>query len=178
MLWRALGLAIAVSVLSGGVAPVMAAQKDLDQFVNARSVHCEFFAAVRPADTPAPPQEEPKPEVLVHYGGLNRERTRAFMLSTRGSGAREAIVLRTDKAVHFVDYAAGVFMVTTVFSCIEREQRTSARHCVTYAATNSRHFDASVFWQPDSVFERYRAQASHGFCDHSFVTNAASARDP
>jgi hypothetical protein len=73
-----------------------------------------------------------------------------------------------------VDYAAGLFMVTTVFSCNQREQRTKARRCVSYAATNSRHFDASVLWQPDSVFERFRSHASHGFCDHSFINSAES----
>jgi hypothetical protein len=101
---------------------------------------------------------------------MNRSRTRARAVSTRRAGSREVSVVRTDKAVHFVDHAAGIYVVTTVFGCNERDWRTNARRCVSFRAVNRRHFDASVHWQPDQVFERYRHLASHGFCDHSHFT--------
>lgn len=142
---------------------------DFDDLVNATAIHCEFFASVRPADAPIA-RTDSSPEVLVHYAGMNRSRTRARVVSTRRAGSREVTVVRTDRAVHFVDHAAGVFNVTTVFGCNERDWRTNARRCVSFGAVNSRHFDASVHWQPDEVFERYRHLASHGFCDHSHFT--------
>ena len=143
---------------------------DFDDLIDATAIHCEFFAAVRPADAPIARTGSFSPEVLVHYAGMNRSRTRARVVSTRRAGSQEVSVVRTDKAVHFVDHVAGVYMVTTVFGCNERDARTNARRCVSFGAVNSRHFDASVHWQPDEVFERYRHLASHGFCDHSHFT--------
>ena len=143
---------------------------DFDDLINATAIHCEFFSSIRPADAPIARTDSSRPEVLVHYAGMNRSRTRARVVSTRRAGSREATVVRTDRAVHFVDHAAGVFNVTTVFGCNERDWRTNARRCVSFGAVNSRHFDASVHWQPDEVFERYRHLANHGFCDHSHFT--------
>ena len=158
-----------ISVVLAGLGLAHGAQpaSDFDALVNAPAIHCEFYPGVRPADAPVSGTEPIVPEVLVHYGGMNRDRTRARVVSTRGAGSREVVVMRTEKGVHFVDHVAGVFMVTTVFACNEREQRSSARRCVSFGAVNSRHFDASVHWQPDDVFERYRHLANHGFCDHS-----------
>jgi hypothetical protein len=151
---------------------------DFDDLVNAHSIHCEFFRSVRPADMPAVRPADARPEVLVHYAGMNREGTRARVVSTRRAGARDVIVIRTEKAVHFVDHAAGVYAVTTVFGCNERDLRATSGRCLSYGAVNSRHFDPSVRWQPDNVFERDRHLASHGFCDHSFVTAEAPMRSP
>ena len=162
---RLVGAAFAAAGLAYAAQPA----KDFDDLVNAQAIHCEFFAPLRPADAPAD-HEARAPELLVHYAGMNRERTRARVVSTRRAGSREVAVVRTPKAVHFVDHAAGIFMVTTVFACNEREQRSNARRCVSFGAVNSRHFDARVLWQPDDVFERYRHLASHGFCDHSAIT--------
>ena len=161
---------IAALGLAHGAQPA----NDFDELINAQAIHCEFFPGVRPAHAPLGRAEPIAPELLVHYGGMNRERTRARVVSTRVAGSREVVVVRTEKAVHFVDHAAGVFMVTTVFVCHEREQRSHARRCISFGAVNSRHFDASVHWQPDDVFERYRHLANHGFCDHS--STAVSGR--
>jgi hypothetical protein len=150
-------------------AGVLAHAGDFDDLVNATAIHCEFFPSIRPADAPLPGAHDPEPDFLVHYGGMNRERTRARVVTTRGAGSREVVVVRTDKAVHFVTHAAGIYMVTTVFGCNERDLRSAARKCVSFGAVNSRHFDASVHWQPDHVFERDRHLASHGFCDHSAI---------
>jgi hypothetical protein len=68
-------------------------------------------------------------------------------------------------------------MVTTVFGCNRRDD-IETRRCLSYGAVNSRHFDASVHWRPDSVFERYRHLANHGFCDHGFVTSDSPGSAP
>jgi hypothetical protein len=160
-------------VLAAGAQP----DTDFDDLVKARSIHCEFFPRIRPADMPIGGDDDLRADVLVYYGGMNRERTRARVLSTRRAGSREVVVVRTDKAIHSVDHAAGLFMVTRVFGC-NRRDKTGARRCLSYGAVNSRHFDASVHWQPDSVFERYRHLASHGFCDHGFVTSDSPGSAP
>jgi hypothetical protein len=41
--------------------------------------------------------------------------------------------------------------------------------CITYGATQSRHFDARVLTDPDAVYEEWKASADVGFCDHSFI---------
>ena len=142
---------------------------DFDDLVNAPAIHCEFFPSVRPADARLGRSDALEPDFLVHYAGMNRDRTRARVVSTRDAGSREVVVVRTEKAVHFVAHAAGDYMVTTVFGCNERNVRADARKCISFGAVNSRHFDASVHWQPDQVFERDRHLASHGFCDHSTI---------
>jgi len=162
------------AALAAGAQPDM----DFDDLVKARSIHCEFFPSLRPADMPFGGSDDLRADVLVYYGGMNRERTRARVLSTRRAGSREVVVVRTNKAIHFVDHVAGMFTVTTVFGCNQRDSHTSTRRCLSYGAVNSRHFDASVHWQPDSVFERYRHLASHGFCDHSFVTSDSPGAAP
>ena len=161
-----LGALGALAAIAHGSPP---ATKDFDELVNAIGIHCEFYPASRPADEPISAGSAAAPEVLVHYAGMNRDRTRARVVSTRGAGSREVVVVRTERAVHFVEHAAGMFMVTTVFGCNERDLRTDAHRCTSFGAVNTRHFDASVNWQPDQVFERYRHLASHGFCDHSFI---------
>jgi len=158
---------VSAVIAAGASAHGISHADDFDDLVNATTIHCEFFASARPADAPIARAGASTPEVLVHYAGMSRDRTRARVVSTRRAGSREVTVVRTDKAVHFVDHAAGVYMVTTVFGCNERDWRTNARRCVSFGAVNSRHFDTSVHWQPDLVFERYRHLASHGFCDHS-----------
>lgn len=158
----------AIALVALGTRAHAAAPADFDALVNANGIHCEFFADARPADGPA--DGAATAALLVHYNGMNRDRTRARVVSTRGAGSREVVVVRTDKAVHFVDQVAGVFIVTTVFGCNARERRAGAGRCLSYGAANSRHFDASVLWQPDQVFERDRHLASHGFCDHSLFT--------
>ena len=149
---------------------------DFDDLVNATAIHCEFFPATRIADNGVQRSDAAEPDFLVHYAGMNRDRTRARVVTTRAAGSREVTVVRTEKAVHFVAHAAGIYTVTTVFGCNERDLRTQARKCTSFGAVNSRHFDASVHWQPDQVFERDRHLASHGFCDHSTI--AVTGRSP
>ncbi len=170
-------LALTVVGIDLGLAAGAQPGTDFDDLVKARSIHCEFFPSVRPVDMPIGGNDDPRADVLVYYGGMNREQTRARVLSTRRAGSREVVVVRTDKAIHFVDHAAGLFMVTTVFGC-NRRDAVNTRRCISYGAVNSRHFDASVHWQPDRVFERYRHLANHGFCDHGFVTSDSPGSAP
>lgn len=164
----ALGL---LGALACGPAVAAAAPRasDLDDLVRARSIHCAFFRNA-PDMEPAPgPREERAAELLVHYAGIDRSRTRARSINTRSAGSREVTVHRTAHAVHFVEHLAGAYRVTTVHGCNERDRRPGRQRCVAYGAANAMHFDASVTWQPDKVFDGIRHIASHGFCDHGFV---------
>jgi hypothetical protein len=152
------------------LAAEIASKGDFDALLSARSIHCEFYRSVRPADAPEPGDPGITAELLIHYGALNRSRTRAKAVSTHGAGAREIRIMRTDKAVHFVEHSAGMFSVTTVFGCNRRERSASAGRCTSYGAVHARHFDSAVMWEPDKVFENYRPLGNHGFCDHGFVT--------
>lgn len=145
-----------------------AADADLDALVGAGFIHCAFFPNTPIADAPAGGPSERDADLLVHFAGIDRTRTRARSITTRSVGAREVAVVRTERAVHFVEPVAGAFRVTTVTGCIERAHRAGPRACVSYGAATAIHFDASVLWQPDAVFDRIRHMASHGFCDHSF----------
>lgn len=73
----------------------------------------------------------------------------------------------TGKRLHFIDGMAGMYRVTTVYSCIERDERRGV--CLTYSAMQTRHFDSRVLVDPDKVFEEIRSAAEPGFCDYSFI---------
>jgi hypothetical protein len=152
----------------GTCTPASATDGDLDALVDARFIHCAFFRSSALAETPLGGEDERKAELLVHYAGIDPARTRARAITTRSAGAKDVVVVRTRKAVHFVESVAGAYRVTTVTGCNERDTRPGRRQCVTYGAANAMHFDASVLWQPDAVYERIRHIANHGFCDHSF----------
>lgn len=142
--------------------------RDFDTLTRARFIHCAFFRAAPLADRDAAPPER-KAEVLLHYQGDGRSQDRWRVISTTASGAREVRVVRTERAVHFIDRLAGLYSVTTVFGCNARDRRSAQRPCVTYGATHALHFDTSVYHQPDRVFDALKPAASHGFCDHSFA---------
>jgi len=145
-----------------------AADADLDALIGAGFIHCAFFPQVPLADVPHGGPSEREADLLVHFAGIDRTRTRARSITTRSVGSREVAVVLTERAVHFVEPVAGAFRVTTVTGCNERSRRAGPRTCVSYGAATALHFDASVLWQPDAVFDRIRHMASHGFCDHSF----------
>lgn len=160
------------------VAPVLAQQTDVAQFDNlARSpyVHCAFYKKYD-----VDPQTgdlllvEGRSDSLTHY---QRGRTgRTFSIDTRRSGARDAQVLRGRKYLHFIERNAGMFVVTTIYACLERDARSDA--CINYGAVNARHFDTRVLMDPDAVYEELQARAEPGFCDHSFFNVQEAARTP
>jgi len=143
----------------------LCANNDFDDLLRAQYIHCAFFRNTGTLDTN---QDERKAELLVHYQGIDRKHESARMISTSSTGVHEVRVVRTDNAVHFIEDASGLFNMTTVFGCNERDRRPGRHACITYGAVNLRLFDAAVPSQPDKIFESYRDLANHGFCDYSF----------
>jgi hypothetical protein len=165
----AIGAAGAVLWCVAGIpALALEPERDFDALTRARFIHCAFFRAEPLAERDAAPPER-KAEVLLHYQSDGRSQDRWRVISTRASGARDIRVVRTERAVHFIDRLSGMYSVTTVFGCNARDRRAAHRPCVTYGAIHALHFDASVYHQPDRVFDALKPSASHGFCDHSFA---------
>jgi hypothetical protein len=158
--------AFLAALLAG--AAVLAAET-ASQFVNierARYVHCAFYKAydIDPA-TGDLIMVEGHSNSLTHFqrigGGYARQ------ISTRMAGAREVRVMDQGKYLHFIDDVAGMYVLTTVYGCIDHDPKTGT--CITYGATQTRHFDPRVLTDPDAVYEEWKAEADVGFCDHSFV---------
>ncbi len=165
-------------VASVMIAPASAQQADVAQFDNlARSpyVHCAFY---KKYDVDPKTGDrlliEGRSDSLTHYqrGGAGR----TLSIDTRRAGARDAQVLRGRKYLHFIERNAGMFVVTTVYACLERDARSDT--CVSYGAVNARHFDSRVLMDPDAVYEELQARAEPGFCDHSFLNVQEAARTP
>lgn len=158
------GWLVALAAVLGAAAPARA-DRDFDDLLKAHFIHCAFF---RNSGAPDEAQDERKAEVLVHYQGIDMRRESARMISTRSTGIHPVRVVRTANAVHFIESTAGLFVMTTVFGCNERDRRPGKHPCITYGAAYLQLLDPQVVTQPDRVFESNRHLASHGFCDHSF----------
>ncbi|MBX3666052.1 MAG: hypothetical protein KF834_10245 [Burkholderiales bacterium] len=157
-LWLALAAAL----------PAAGQQAEVAQFENLAAspyIHCAFYRQYeidpRTGDRLL---VEGASHSLTHY---QRQDGRLRAIDTRRAGAREARLLRGKKYLHFVEHGAGLYTVTTVYACLERDARTGV--CINYGAVNARHFDARVLRDPDAVFEALQAHAEPGFCDHSFL---------
>lgn len=136
-----------------------------DNVVQSRYVHCAFYRDYEvDRATGDRVLVEGRSDSLTHFQGIRGDRAR--QISTRAAGAREVRVAHTGRYLHFIDGAAGMFVQTTIYGCIDRDARGI---CVTYGAMQSRHFDAHVLTDPDSVYERLRGSSDPGFCDHSFI---------
>jgi len=165
----ALGLAL-------GTAVPAAAQgtTQFDNLVRSPSVHCAFYRDYEiDARTGDRLLVEGRSNSLMHY--QRRSDVSMLAIDTRRAGARDARVLRGKKYLHFIEYSAGLYVVTTIYACLERDVQGT---CINYGAVNARHFDARVLRDPDAVYEELQAAAEPGFCDHSFihVQEAASKR--
>jgi hypothetical protein len=162
-------LSRSVVLLAALLAPAAAcAAESASAFVNlvhARYVHCAFYKAY---ETNHPAGDlvlvEGRSNSLTHFQRIGDGHAR--QISTRVAGAREVRVLDWGKYLHFVDYMAGMYVLTTVYGCLDRDPKSGT--CITYGATQSRHFDARVLTDPDAVYEELKASADPGFCDHSF----------
>jgi hypothetical protein len=108
---------------------------------------------------------------LMHY--QRRSDVRMLAIDTRRAGARDAAVVRGKKYLHFIEYSAGLYVVTTIYACLDRDTQGT---CINYGAVNARHFDARVLGDPDAVYEELQAYAEPGFCDHSFINLQEAAR--
>ena len=158
VLWPALSMAV----------PAAAQQAEVAQFENLATspyVHCAFYRQYEiDPDTGNRLLVEGASNSLTHY---QRQNGRLRSIDTRRAGAREAQLLRGKKYLHFVERSAGLYVVTTIYACLERDARSDM--CINYGAVNARHFDARVLRDPDAVFEELQAHAEPGFCDHSFI---------
>lgn len=158
------------------VASAAAAQTtSYDNLVQSRSVHCAFYKAydIDPA-TGDRILVEGHSDTLTHFQRIDDDHAR--QITTHIAGARNVTVLKSAKYLHFVDDIGGMYLLTTVYACLARDERSGT--CITYGAMQSRHFDSRVLFDPDSVYERIRDVSEPGFCDHSFIGLREAARKP
>ena len=145
-----------------------------DNLVQSRYVHCAFYKAYQvDRATGDLVLVEGHSDTLTHFQGIEGDHAR--QITTRTAGAREVRVAHTAKYLHFIDEMAGMYVLTTVYGCIDHDKRGI---CVTYGAMQSRHFDARVLSDPDAVYERLKGSSDPGFCDHSFVGIQEASRQP
>lgn len=145
-------------------ASVHAQTTAFDNLLQSRYVHCAFYKVYEvDRATGERVLVEGRSETLTHFQGIHDGRAR--QITTRAAGAREVRVALTGKHLHFIDNVAGMFVLTTVYGCIDRDARGV---CVSYGAMQSRHFDSRVLTDPDAAYERLRDSSDPGFCDHSF----------
>ena len=159
-----------LAALACGLAlPAPAAEHtDFSKLAKSRYVHCAFY---RQYDTdPAtgdPIMVEGRANSLMHFQGIDAANQTARAINTRMAGRREVAVRHTAKAIHFIDNVAGMYLLTTVHNCLDFDDKRGL--CVTYGASQVRLFDPTVMQDPDAVYERIKASADPGFCDHSFI---------
>lgn len=143
-----------------------------DKLVQSRLVHCAFYKAYEVDRlTGDLLMTEGHANSLTHFQGIRDGRAR--QITTRMAGAREVRVIRDGKYLHFVDDVAGMYILTTVYGCIDHDKHGV---CVTYGAMQSRHFDSRVLTDPDAVYEALQDSAEPGFCDHSFINTQEASR--
>ena len=157
-------------------AAVAADRSEFTNLAKARYVHCAFYKGYEtdPA-TGGPIMVEGKADALMHFQGVDVKHATARAIYTRMSGSRDVTVIQTAKAIHFIDNVAGMYVMTTVHSCLDFDDRRGV--CLTYGAVNSRLFDSSVLSDPDKVYEKIKHAAEPGFCDHSFIGLQEAAHD-
>jgi hypothetical protein len=167
MLYRFVALAAVLAA-----SPLQAQNPAFANLVQSRYVHCAFYKAYHvDRATGDHVLVEGRSETLTHFQGI--EGNRARQITTRTAGARDVRVVHTGKYLHFVDRVAGMYVLTTIYDCIDHDRRGV---CVTYGAMQSRHFDARVLSDPDAVYENLKDSSDPGFCDHSFVGVQEAAR--
>jgi hypothetical protein len=153
-------------------APTLAQNSVFAKLVQSRYVHCAFYKAYEvDRVTGDHVLVEGQSDTLTHFQGIDGNRAR--QITTRTAGAREVSVAHTGKYLHFIDRVAGMYVLTTIYDCIDHDRRGV---CVTYGAMQSRHFDGRVLSDPDAVYESLRDSSDPGFCDHSFVPVQEAAR--
>lgn len=147
--------------------PIGAAERGtpFDNLVQSRYVHCAFYKAYEvDRATGDLVLVEGKSESLTHFQRTDGDHAR--QISTGVAGAREVQVMNDGKYLHFIDRIAGMYRLTTVYGCLERDKHGV---CITYGAMQSRHFDSRVLSDPDAVYEALKGSSDPGFCDYSFI---------
>lgn len=151
------------------------AQGTFDNLVHSRYVHCAFYKAYDvDRNTGDLVLVEGRSQSLTHFQAIHDGHAR--QISTRVAGARNVRMLNAGKYLHFVDHMAGMYVLTTVHSCLERDPRSGV--CLSYGAAQSRHFDARVLSDPDAVYEALKEHSDPGFCDHSFIGIQEASKRP
>lgn len=169
--------AVSIAAALGAVTAALADEHtDFTNLARARYVHCAFYKSydTDPA-TGGPIMVEGKADALMHFQGVDAKHEKARAIYTRMSGMRNVTVIQTDKAIHFIDNVAGMYIMTTVYSCLDYDEKHGV--CATYGAVSSRLFDSSVLNDPDKVYEKIKNEAEPGFCDQSFIGLQAAAHD-
>ena len=166
---------VMLATIMSAAAAASAQTTSYDNLVQARLVHCAFYKGYDIDQASGDRiMVEGRSETLTHFQRIDDDRAR--QISTRIAGAREVRVIRSSKYLHYVDDLNGMYLLTTVYACLERDARTST--CLTYGAMQSRHFNPGVLFNPDAVYERIRDVSDPGFCDHSFIGLREAARTP
>ena len=169
---------VAVAGALGAVTAATAADHfDSTMIAKSRYVHCAFYKKYETdAATGDPIMVEGKADALMHFQGIDVKNAKAQAIYTRMSGKRDVTVIQTDKGLHFIDDVAGMYVMTTVHSCIDFDEKRGI--CVTYGAVNARLFDPAVLTDPDRVYDSIKAEADPGFCDHSFIGMREALHSP
>jgi hypothetical protein len=163
--WQRWLATAAVALLAPAPAVAAEAASTFSKLVQSKFVHCAFYQAYEvDRATGDLVLTEGRSNSLTHFQGIQGERAR--QISTRMAGSREVRVARTEKYLHFIDDVAGMYVLTTIYGCIDRDRNGV---CISYGAMQSRHFDARVLQDPDAVYEALKARSDPGFCDHSFI---------
>ena len=171
---RFCGAVMALAALGFTGAACAVENTDFTYLARSRYVHCAFYKGYEtdPA-TGGPIMVEGRADSLMHFQGVDAGHSTARAIYTRLAGARDVTVIQTGKALHFIDNVAGMYVMTTVHSCLEFDEKRGA--CIMYGAVNSRVFDSSVLNDPDKVYEKIKGQADPGFCDYSFIGTQEAA---
>jgi hypothetical protein len=143
-----------------------------DKLVQSKLVHCAFHKTYEVDRlTGDLVLTEGRSSSLTHFQGIKDGRAR--QISTRMAGARDVQLNHNGKYLHFVDRVAGMYLLTTVYGCIEQDKQGV---CVTYGAMQSRNFDPRSLTNPDAVYEVLKDIADPGFCDYSFSNVQEASR--
>jgi hypothetical protein len=81
-------------------------------------------------------------------------------------------VIQTSKSLHFIDNVSGMYIMTTIYSCLDYNEDSK---CVSYGAVNSMLSDPTVLTEPNSVLEKIRTVTDLGFCDCGFFIGVQEA---
>lgn len=163
-LHRSIGLAVMAMLLPVAVFAAEGAAA-FSNLVQSRYVHCAFYKTYEVDRlTGDLLLVEGRSQSLTHFQGIRDGQAR--QISTRVAGARNVRVMNGGKYLHFVDHVAGLYVLTTIYDCLDRDPKTGT--CISYGAMQSRHFDSRVLSDPDAVYESIKDISDPGFCDHSF----------
>jgi len=170
---RVAAFAVALAAMPAGATEIT----DFSKLVRSRFVHCAFYKQYDVDPVSGDPiMVEGRGNALIHFQGMDPAQGQAFAIYTRMAGRREVQMRHTAKAIHFIDNVGGMYLLTTVHNCLDHDDRRGL--CVTYGATHARVFDPAVVRDPDAVYEKIKAGAEPGFCDHSFLGIQEAAKSP